>query len=106
VTVDYYCLSCGTTAKVDPTFSRKKKKCPNCGAAISSEDIQRMLQELYEKQQQRQKRKLYLPMLLGFSVLVGIIVGAIAKSWVAFYGTAFVLILLSWVLYRKTVQLI
>ncbi len=106
MTVNYLCPACGEDAKVDPSFSRKKKKCPHCGAAIPPEEVQRLMYELEEKQKQDYNRKLYLQMLLGFAMLVGIIVGAIAKSWVAFYGTAFVLILLSWVLYRKTVRLI
>ena len=104
--VDYACVSCGTVNPVEPGFSRKKKKCPSCGAPISPDDLQHLLDEMIAKQRQRQNRKVYLPLLLAFALLVGTIIGAFARSWVVFYAAAFVLILLSWVVYRITVRMI
>lgn len=104
--VDYTCVTCGAVNPVEPGFSKKKKRCPSCGTPISSEELQQLLDEMIAMQRQRHNRKVYLPLLLGFALLMGTIIGAFAKSWVVFYGAAFILILLSWVVYRKTVRLI
>jgi predicted nucleic acid-binding Zn ribbon protein len=104
--VDYTCVACGAVNPVEPGFSRKKKKCPSCGAAISPEELQLLLEQMIAEQRQRHNRRVYLPLLLGFALLVATIIGCFARSFVVFYGAAFILILLSWVVYRKTVRLI
>jgi len=85
--VEFYCPHVARSPK-SIRVSAAKKEVSSLRCCDSPEEILKLQDQLREKQQQRQKRKVYLPMLLGFALLVGIIVGAIAKSWSCFMDCA------------------
>ncbi len=103
--VEYVCPACAKVTSVDPTFHpKKKKKCPNCGKAMPYEELHRLQEAQRETVRQRRNQNAYLPLLLGFALMMGLIIGAFAKSWTVCLVAATVLVLLAGLVYRWTVN--
>jgi ribosomal protein L37E len=106
VMIHYTCLICNAVTPVSPGFSRKKKKCSECGNPVSPEELQRQTDLWVQEQRRKRNRKLLLPMLLSLAVLLAIMSGAFSKSLTGFYIAFPALLLFAVLLYRGLVKLI
>jgi hypothetical protein len=104
--VDYLCPACGVNTPIDPEFRKKIKHCPNCGDTIPAAELHRLLEEQLDRRRQEQNRRAYLPLLLSFALLVAVIIGAVAWSLTVMLSAAGILLLLAWLVYHWTADLI